>query len=88
MHLFHIPQCTIQNRYVHISVLNGVLWDMEQVHCGMCDISKLADISGCRIGWSVYSSSALDYVHATMHNELMCLVGIPTIVRDHFQSLA
>ena len=33
MHLFHIPQCSIQNRNVHISVLNGALWDMEQVHC-------------------------------------------------------
>ena len=31
MRLSHIPQCTIQNRNVHISVLNGVLWDVEQV---------------------------------------------------------
>ena len=38
MHLFHISQCTIQNRNVHISVLNGALWDMEQVHCGVCEI--------------------------------------------------
>ena len=30
MHLFHIPQYTIQN----ISVLNGALWDMEQVTVG------------------------------------------------------
>ena len=29
MHMFHIPQCTIQNRNVHISVLNDALWDME-----------------------------------------------------------
>ena len=35
MHLFYIPRCTIQNRNVHISVLNGVLWDMEQVHYGI-----------------------------------------------------
>ena len=35
MHLSHIPQCTIQNRNVHISVLNGTLgcgtgalWDL------------------------------------------------------------
>ena len=35
MHLFHIPQCSIQNRNVHISVLNGALWDMEQVHSGI-----------------------------------------------------
>ena len=34
MHLFHIPQCIIQN----ISVLNGPLSDMEQMHCGICEI--------------------------------------------------
>ena len=38
MHLLHIPQCTIQNSNVHISVLNGALWDMEQVHYGICEI--------------------------------------------------
>ena len=38
MHLFHIPQCTIQNRNVHISVLYGTLLDMGQVHCGICEI--------------------------------------------------
>ena len=38
IHLFHIPQCSIQNRNVHISVLNGALWDMEQVHSGTCEI--------------------------------------------------
>ena len=35
MHESHIPQCTIQNKKVHISVLNGVLWDMRQVYCGI-----------------------------------------------------
>ena len=38
MHLFHIPQCSIQNRNLHISVLNGALCDMEQVHSGICEI--------------------------------------------------
>ena len=33
MHLSYIPQYTIQNRNVLISVLDGVLWDMGQVHC-------------------------------------------------------
>ena len=37
MHLFHIPQCTIQNRNVHISVL----WDIEQVHYGTCELGQL-----------------------------------------------
>ena len=34
-----VPQCTIRNRNVHISVQNGTLWDMKQVHCGSCEIS-------------------------------------------------
>ena len=37
MHQPHIPQCIIQNRNVHISVLNGALWDVGQVHCGICE---------------------------------------------------
>ena len=38
MHLSHIPQYTIQNWNVHISVINGVLWDIRQVQCGICEI--------------------------------------------------
>ena len=41
MHLFHITQCSIQKRNVHISVLNGALWDVEQVHSGICEIGLL-----------------------------------------------
>ena len=41
MHLSHIPQCSIQKRNVHISVLNGALWDMEQVHSRICEIGLL-----------------------------------------------
>ena len=40
-HLFHIPQYTIQNRNWHISAPNGELWDMEQVHCGICESGQL-----------------------------------------------
>ena len=32
MYLSHIPQCTNENKNVHISVLNGAFWDMGQVH--------------------------------------------------------
>ena len=38
MHLLHIPQCSIQNKNAHISVLNGALWDMERGHSGICEI--------------------------------------------------
>ena len=40
MHLFHIPQYSIQNRNVHISVPNGALWEMEQVHSGICELGQ------------------------------------------------
>ena len=41
MHPFHIPECFIQNRNVHISVLNGAFCDMEQVRSGICEIGLL-----------------------------------------------
>ena len=44
MHLFHILQCSIQNN-VHISVLKGALWDMEQVQSGICELRQFAVIS-------------------------------------------
>ena len=40
MHPFHISQCSIQNRNVHISALNGALWDMEKVNSGICELGK------------------------------------------------
>ena len=49
MHLSHIPQYTIQDRNVHISVLNGVLWDMEHVQCGICEVALLWQI----FNWSL-----------------------------------
>ena len=51
MHLFHIPQCSIQNRNVHISVLNGALWDMEQVHSGICELGGLVSMTWA---WCTY----------------------------------
>ena len=36
MHLSYIPLCTIQNRNVHVLVLNGALCYMGQLRCGMC----------------------------------------------------
>ena len=41
MPIWQRPQCIIQNRNVHISVLNGALWYMGQVHCGICEIGLL-----------------------------------------------
>ena len=41
MHQFHIPEYSIQNTNVHILVLNGAFWDIEQVHSGICESSLL-----------------------------------------------
>ena len=49
VHLSHIPQCTIQNRNVHISVLNAALWDMGQVHCGICEIGSITCVISCNM---------------------------------------
>ena len=51
MHPSYTPQYTTPNRNVHISVRNGVMWDMGQVHYGIYEI------------WSImieYSLTVLD----------------------------
>ena len=51
MHPIYIPQCTIQNRNVYISVLTDVLWDIDQVHCGVCEIGQQGNasfVSNCK----------------------------------------
>ena len=40
MHLPHIPQYTIRNRNMHITVLNGALWNMGHVHYGICELGQ------------------------------------------------
>ena len=42
MHLFHIPQSTVENRHLHISVQNGLLWKMGQVHFEICETGLFA----------------------------------------------
>ena len=49
MHLFHIPQCSIQNMNVHISVLNGALWVMEQMHSVICELGQ-SWFNYCQLG--------------------------------------
>ena len=60
MYLFYIPQCTMWNRNVHISILNGVLWDMKLVHRGICEIALLV--------WLVSSYLSCN-VNSVMHLE-------------------
>ena len=44
MHRPHIPQCTIQNRNVFISGLNGALRDMRLMRCGISETALLIAI--------------------------------------------
>ena len=68
-----IPHCTIQNRNLHISVLNsdrnvhisvlnqnGVLLDMGQVHCGICKIGLF------------YKSSIYSYFEVNSLQKCLC----------------
>ena len=39
LHRLLVPQFIIQNKIVHISVLNGTLWDKGHVQCGICELA-------------------------------------------------
>ena len=66
MRLFHIPQCTIHNRNVPISVLNGAFWDIEQMHCGICELGPLIRTVHCS---SIPSQIAsLTMVYSTVYS--------------------
>ena len=52
MHLYHIPQCSIQKRNVHFSALNGTLRDMDQVHFWICEIDQCQLPSSQLLLWS------------------------------------
>ena len=48
----------IQNRNVHISGLNGTLWDMEQVHSGIGEIGLIHHALATHEGWIEMSRTA------------------------------
>ena len=56
MYLFHNPQCSIHNRTVCIYVLNRALWNMEQVHSGICELGLLKPYNVCEIVIRISSS--------------------------------
>ena len=78
MHLSHIPQCTIQNRNVHISVLNGVLWNMGQLHCGVCHIGLLCCNFSAQTTKSRHNTSR-DDIAIIANNLLWQNIGCGTI---------
>ena len=44
---------------MHISVLNGALWGMEHVHCGICELGQLLS----------HPSSLDDLLHPAFHSD-------------------
>ena len=67
MHLSY-PQCTIQNRNVHVFVLNGILWDMRRVHCVILwDWPILVCSHAVRISCEWIHSPYLTLTNPTIH---------------------
>ena len=44
MHLFHIPQYSIENSNVQIFILIETLWNMEPLYSGICEIALLCTL--------------------------------------------
>ena len=63
LHMGNEGNCTIQNRNVHISGLNGALWDMGEVRCGICEIGLLCQHSSCTIVPFADTSALIDNFH-------------------------
>ena len=76
MHLSHIPQCSIRNRNAHISVLNGALWDMEQVNSGICEIVLVCHLASENTQWKLL---------ITKRDQRSCL--LTTAVTPRFNTL-
>ena len=79
MHLSHIPQCTIQNRNVHISVVNGVLWDMEQVHCGIYEVGLFCHHSA-NMSW--YTNNAGPSAGLLLNKNLDMIYLFPWLLKS------
>ena len=54
MHLYHIPQYTIQKGNVYITVLNGALRDMGLEHFGICKLVQVQCIWQCVLKRYIY----------------------------------
>ena len=80
MHLFDIPQCSIQNRNMHISALNGALWDMEHVHS---EISELVQWTCFHLNWFVEINSCKCILLALI---LMIKINFTVILPNIFVS--
>ena len=70
---------TVPYPYVHISVLNSTLWDMEQMHCGICEIGlfwqalwpvvAINDYALIQFFVSVLVNNKVDNFNAILHSQ-------------------
>ena len=71
--LSRILQCTVRDGGVHISALDGVLWGMGEVHCGMCETDLLKIICARKHNISVQYEMAAR-MRFTYECEVICLI--------------
>ena len=69
IYLFHMSQCTIQNSNAHISVLNGALCYMDQMHRGISEIGLLHGIKRVCNTWTSRERHSLSNPRQTHNNE-------------------
>ena len=79
MHLFHIPQYSIQNRNVHISVLNEALWDMEHVHSRICELGQLNICC-----WTTNATIAIWHESSVTYSDVFFNTSDAEICRDNY----
>ena len=87
MRLFHIPQCSIHNRNVHISVLNGALWDMEQVHSRICELGQLTQCKWTILkiwdNWFTWIHTEIWYYPTKTRNALQLALSYTILKTEH-----
>ena len=79
IHLSHTPQCTIQNRNMHIFLPNGALWDIGQVHFGICELDQISPTKISRAVQMIISHY-IDVIMTTMASQITSLTVIYSTV--------
>ena len=80
MHHFVAEMCTC----VHISVTNGVLWDICLMHCGICEMGLLT--LSFKIHWRKHSE-ARDKIAAILQTAFSNAFSCMKIVDSNFTEM-
>ena len=82
MFQFHIPQCSIKYRDVHMSILNGALWDMMLLYL---PARKKLSVSFQWIGME--SQKRINPVIMDIHNSIMDIHNSITDIHDSIMDI-